>query len=238
MIAGRQGSARVYASAGVVATGEAFQIVLDGRPVRTPRGRMLACPSEPLAQAVAAEWAAQETRVMPQTMPLTRLSNAAIDLVAGDEAHIVEEIAAYAGTDLLCYRAEGPEGLLACQRAAWDPVLEWAATSLGARLTVTQGVLPVAQPPAALARVAEAVATYDAFALTALHTLASLTGSCLLALAQAHGRVAADEAWAAAHVDEDWQIAQWGEDAEAMARRRLRRAEFDAAFRLLDLLRS
>lgn len=227
---------RFYERVRVEPAADGDRVLLDARPVRTPRRVELVVPSA-LAEAIAEEWRAQGKRIVPQSMPLTRLACAAIDLVRGREREVREEVLAYAGSDLLCYRAGSPEGLVALQSRHWDPVLEWAARELGARLRLAEGVRHIAQPPEALAAIERALAAEDCFALTALHALTTLLGSALLALAHARGRLDADAAWAAGHVDEDWQIRQWGEDAEAMARRKALRAEFDAATRLLALLR-
>jgi chaperone required for assembly of F1-ATPase len=169
-------------------------------------------------------------------MPLTRLCNSAIDGVRGREAAVRADICAYARSDLLCYRAGEPEALVQRQRRAWDPVLDWAHAALGVRFAVAQGITPAPQPEACASAVAEALGPYDAFALAALHTMTTLTGSVLLTLAHARAHLTAEQAWAAAHVDEDWQIEKWGEDAEAKARRTRRWAEMQAASRLLALL--
>lgn len=213
------------------------RVTLDGKPMRTPAKGSLVVPTRALAEAIADEWARQGERIDPATMPLTRLANSAIDGVRGREAETAKDIVAYAASDLLCYRAEGPDGLLARQREAWDPVLAWAETALDARFKLAQGVMPVAQEPEIAAAVARMLDGRSAFALAALHVLTSLTGSALLALAHADGRLDVETAWAAAHVDEDWQIGQWGEDAEAAARRERRQGEFAAAARFLALLR-
>ena len=214
-----------------------FRVLLDGKPIRTPAKRDLALPTAALAEAIAGEWAAQAAHVDPATMPLTRLANSAIDGVAGREVEVRADIARYAGSDLVCYRADGPEGLVERQCRAWDPIIEWARETLGARFEVVTGIMPVAQPDAGRAAVAKTLEHLDAFTLAALHVMTTLTGSALLALGHARGRLSAEAAWAAAHVDEDWQITQWGEDAEAKARRERRWAEMQAASRMLSLLR-
>ena len=229
---------RFYKSAGVAEQGPGKHGVrLDGRAVRTPAKAELAVPSAALAQAIAAEWDAQGEHIDPSSMPLTRLANSAIDGVAQREAEVRADIAKYAGSDLLCYRAEAPDELAQQQAAAWDPVLRWAHEQLGARFATRAGLMPVAQPDAAKAAVARALEAYDGFALAALHVMTTLTGSVLLALAHAQGRLTAEEAWAAAHVDEDWQISRWGEDAEAQVRRARRWSDMQAASRMLALLR-
>lgn len=219
-----------------VAPGAAFRVLLDGKPMRTPAKAVLAVPTRALAEAIAAEWEAQREHIDPTGMPLTKLANSTLDGVRGREAEVRAEIVKYAGSDLVCYRATEPEGLAARQAELWDPVLAWSRDALGARFVVAQGLMPVAQPETACASIAGVLEGVDAFALAALSVMTTLMGSALLALAHARGMLTAEAAWAAAHVDEDWQIAKWGEDAEATARRQRRWAEMQAASRLLALL--
>ncbi len=229
-------SKRFYRAVSVDGAVLAFRVLLDGKPIRTPAKRELAVPAKALAEAVAAEWEAQAGYIDPGTMPLTRLVNSALDSVAGREAEVRADIAKYAASDLLCYRAEGPAQLVRRQAEAWDPILAWAREALGARLVTGQGVVPVIQHEAATKAIKGSLARLDPLALAAHHVMTTLTGSALLALAHGSGRLTAEEAWAAAHVDEDWQISQWSEDAEAKARRERRWAEMQAASRLLALL--
>ncbi len=214
--------------------GGAFQVLLDGRPVRTPARALLAVPVRALAEALAEEWRAQDTLIDPTAMPLTRLVNVALDGVSRDPDASLDEVVKYAGTDLICYRAEGPDRLVARQGEHWDPVLDWYRREHGARFMLSAGIRHVAQPAEALARIADLVPR-DPLRLTAVASMTTLMGSALLALAVAHGRLSADAAWAAAHVDEDWNIAQWGEDEEARARRAGRSVEMQAAAQLLQL---
>jgi len=216
--------------------GGGFRVLLDGQALRTPATAVLAVPTRRLAEALAAEWAAQSERIDPGTMPLTRLVNSAVDGIRGREAEVRSEIAKYAESDLLCYRADGPAPLVCRQAKLWDPVLAWGRDELGVSLRVAAGVMPMTQPDRARTALARALAGQDAFTLAALHAMTTLMGSALLALAHARGRLRLEEAWAAAHVDEDWQISQWGEDAEAAARRRHRWLEVAAASSLLRLL--
>jgi chaperone required for assembly of F1-ATPase len=204
--------------------------------VRTPAKAELAVPTRALAEAIAAEWEGQAERIDAATMPLTRLVNTAIDGVAARMSQVQADIAAFAMSDLVCYRADEPEPLVQRQRQHWDPVLAWAREALGARFEVATGLMPVAQPEQTRAAVAASLEGLDAFRLAALHVMTTLTGSALLALAHARGALTAEAAWAAAHVDEDFQISQWGEDTEAAARRARRWAEMQAASRLLALL--
>jgi chaperone required for assembly of F1-ATPase len=213
-----------------------FSILLDGKPMRTPAKAVLAVPTRALAEAIAAEWEAQGAHIDPATMPLTRLVNSGLDGVRGREAEVREDIAKYAASDLLCYRAPEPEALALAQARLWDPILAWSREALGVHLVVAEGIMPVAQPPDARPAVTRALSGYNALALTSLHVMTTLTGSALLTLAHARGRLGLEETWAAAHVDEDWQIARWGEDAQAAARRERRRLEMQSASRLLALL--
>ena len=217
-------------------------LLLDGKPVRTPGKAPLMLPNRALAEAVAEEWRGQGTRIDPQTMPLTRLANSVIDGVRGRESAVIDDILAHAGSDLVCYRAEGPKGLVALQTQHWDPVVAWAKTDLGAPMRLGQGVVHVGQPRASLDEIKRRLAGFDAWSLAALHVMTGLTGSALLALAVALRRLSPEEAWAAAHVDEDWQISQWGEDAEAaaaprepQARLRRRGAHARSAARLIAI---
>ena len=216
--------------------GDAHILLLDGRPVRTPGGRLFAVPTEELARELAAEWAAQVARIDPATMPLTRLVNAAIDGVADTMEPTRDALLAYGRTDLLCYRASEPERLAARQSELWDPVLDWARTRHGIRLVLSSGVMPVVQDDGALLALDVAMPAGPALLLAALHSATTLSGSALLALALHDRRLTADAAWAAAHVDEDWNMELWGRDEEALERRLWRRAEFDAAARVIDAL--
>jgi chaperone required for assembly of F1-ATPase len=228
---------RFYKAVSVGERAGAFEVLLDGKVAKTPARNALALPVRELAEAVAAEWAAQGEMINPGTMPLTRLANVALDRVAAEMDAVATEIAKYAGSDLLCYRAGEPAAFAAKQAAAWDPVLDWARERLRARFVCSEGVRHVAQPAEAIAAVrAEIAEARSPFALSALASATALTGSALLALALARGRLSADAAGEVAHVDEDWNIAQWGEDAEAARRRAARRAEFDAAARVLELV--
>ncbi|MBU1212329.1 MAG: ATPase [Alphaproteobacteria bacterium] len=213
-----------------------WQLLLDARAVRTPGKALVAVPSQRLAEALAEEWRAQVGRIDPATMPLTKIVNSAIDGVRGREAEVAADIVAFAGSDLLCYRAEAPDDLVAMQAVAWDPVIEWARDAFGARFILAQGVMPVEQPQATLDAFAAELRDVDALKLCALHVMTTLTGSALLALAHARGVLSAEAAWDAAHVDEDFQIAQWGADEEAAERREKRWAEFWAARRMWALV--
>jgi chaperone required for assembly of F1-ATPase len=222
-------------SSAAVAGGGGFEVLLDGKPARTPVGRILAAPSAPLAQAIAVEWQAQGEAINPASMPLTRLANSIIDGVSDRADAVAAEVKKYLASDLICYRAASPQKLVERQAQHWDPIVTWAEGALGARFLVTDGVVHMAQPDAALAAAGAAVPR-DAWRLGAVHAATTLAGSALIALALADGRLSTDEAWAAAHVDEDWNIAQWGEDELAKERRAFRFAEFAAAAMVLRLL--
>lgn len=230
---------RFYRSASVApASAGGYDVRLDDRPVRTPGRNILAAPTAALADAVAGEWSAQADRIDPTTMPLTRLLNTAIDGVAIRMSQVRRDVAKYATTDLLLYRAEGPQALSDLQAAAWDPVLAWASEALTIRFRVATGLMPVAQESGVGEKVEAEIEALDSVSLTALHVITTLTGSVLLALAVHRGVVTVSQAWAAAHIDEDWQIEQWGADDEAMARRSARWREIEAAARLLELIRA
>jgi chaperone required for assembly of F1-ATPase len=213
---------RFWTKTHVTEADQGFTVTLDDRPLRTPGRALLVVPSRALALELAEEWQAQGSRVDPSTMPITRMANSAIDRVGPRRAEVVEYVAAYGGTDLLCYRAEGPHALVGRQSEAWDPMLDWAERTLGARLAVTAGIMPVPQPPEALSRLTDHVAAQTDFGLTALHDLVSLTGSLILGLAACGTEFDARELWQCSRVDEAWQIEQWGpdDDAEAVAQRR------------------
>ncbi|MBX9682748.1 MAG: ATPase [Hyphomicrobium sp.] len=213
-----------------------YQILLDGRAVKTPAKRPLQVPTLPLAEAIAAEWSAQTDTISPATMPLTRFANTAIDAVADTRDAVAADIAAYAGSDLLCYRAETPAELARLQSERWDPIIAWAHEALKVQFTVVTGVMPVAQPAAALAAFGSALHPHEPFRLTALHVMTTLTGSGLLVLAHARDFLSAHDVWTAAHVDEDYQISLWGCDAQAADRRVGRHAEFMAASTFLTLV--
>ena len=212
-----------------------FAVELDGRPIKTPAGRALAVPSRALADAIAAEWNAQTEEIKPDDLTFTRLANSAIDGVAGKEEAVAQDIANYAASDLLCYRAQSPEALAAKQAKEWDPILAWVRGEYDAPFHVTAGLQHTAQPTASLDAIRSAISGMGPFRLAALHAMTTLTGSALIALAHAKGFLDADAAWQAAHVDEDWQIAQWGEDFEAAQRRKKRFAEFLNASRFFSL---
>jgi chaperone required for assembly of F1-ATPase len=212
-----------------VAEGEGgFGVLLDGRPVKTPARRALAAPTRALAAALAAEWEAQRDVVDPANMPLTRLANSILDGVADAPAAVAAEAEKYLASDLVCYRAEGPERLVARQAGAWDPIIGWARGALGARFVLAQGMVFVAQPAAAL-RAAGAALPRDPWRLGAFHAVTTLTGSALIALAVLNGRLTVEKAWRAAHVDEDWNMDFWGRDELALERRAARFAEMQAA---------
>ncbi|OWV75115.1 ATPase [Rhizobium sp. R339] len=221
---------RFYSEVAVAEHEDGFAITLDGKLVRTPARQALAVPTEALARLVAAEWEAQSEVIDPITMPVTRLVNTAIDGIATNTQAIFEDILRFSSTDLICYRAEGPERLVERQAERWDPVIDWAANDLGARFILVEGVMHHEQPREATAAFAVTLKRHESpMALAALHTITTLTGSAILALAFAEGRVTMEEAWSLAHLDEDWTIEHWGSDEEAEERRAKRFAEFKAA---------
>lgn len=214
-----------------------FVVALDGRPLRTPKKALLRLPSQALADAIAGEWAAQDERIRPHSMPLTALACTAFDLVRPRRAEAVAEIAAYGETDLVCYRADQPPDLVARQQAAWQPLLDWAVLTFDAPLAVTMGVLPTPQPATAVGALSRAVAAHDDLELAALATTVKASASLIIGLALSHGRLSAAGAFEAAELDESFQIEKWGEEPAAAERRELIRAELEAAARFLALLR-
>lgn len=219
---------RFYTTVEVGEGAHGFALTLDGRLVRTPARRVLAAPQPALAEAIAAEWRAQGEHIDPAGMPLTRLANSIIDGVAAVPQDVAEEIARYLGSDLLVYRAMSPAGLVAQQAKHWDPVLQWARGAFGAPFVTTQGVIHVAQPASAVASARAAIPRHP-WRLGAVHAITTLTGSALLGLAVAAGAFDRDAAWAAAHVDEDWNMDFWGRDELALKRRAFRYTEMVAA---------
>ena len=227
---------RFYKDAAVVELGDGFALELDGRPVKTPARARLAVPIRTLADAIAAEWRAQGEKIDPHSMPLTGLANAAIDRIAPERAAFAAGLAQYGESDLLCYRADGPEPLVARQAEHWDPVLAWARRRYDIELKVVSGVIHQAQPEPTVARLARAVSARSPFELAGLSPLVTVSGSLIIALALAEGGIDLEAAWAAATVDEQWQAEKWGEDAEAVHALANRRQDFAAGARLLTLL--
>jgi chaperone required for assembly of F1-ATPase len=227
---------RVYQAATVGESDGGFGVLLDGKPVRTPARRPLVSPRRSIAEAIAFEWNGQGDTIDPATMPLTRLANAIVDGVAPAPQPVLDEIAKYVASDLVFYRADRPQGLVLRQAQSWDPLLAWARETLGARFICAEGVIYTAQPDTALAAFRAAI-PQEPWALGALNSVTTLTGSALIALAVARGRLSVEEAWTAAHVDEDWNMEQWGGDAMALERRSSRFAEMQAAALVLDAMR-
>ena len=206
-----------------------FTVRLDARQVKTPGKLPLIVPTERLAQAIAVEWDAQQGLVKPQTMPFTRAANSALEKVAPQFAEVVGLLAAYGATDLLSYRATGPAELIARQTAAWDPLLDWAATALNAPLTATAGVMHIAQPPASTQTLHDLTAALTPFQIAAFHDLVAISGSLILAFAVTHDRLSPDEAWALSRIDEVWQAELWGVDEDAAALAESKRRDFHQA---------
>jgi chaperone required for assembly of F1-ATPase len=211
-------------------------IRLDGRPVRTPARAPLIVPGERLARAIAQEWRDTGEEIDPRAMPMTGLANAAIDHFARDQEAFAQGLARYAEADLACYRAEGPRAVVERQEASWDKLLGWARRRYDVDFTTTSGLAHVAQPPATVERLAQAVPALDRFRLAGLSPLVTIGGSLVAALAALEGAVTPEQAWDAVSIDERWQLEQWGSDAEAEAALDARRRDFLAAARFLELL--
>ena len=214
--------------------GTPVPVLLDGKAIKTPAGNALAASTPALAEAIAAEWQQQGERIDPATMPLTRLANTIIDSVAAKPDPVAEEVVRYLGSDLLCYRADTPDGLVAAQARHWDPILTWARDALGARFVLSEGVVFVTQPDHAVAAAREALPA-DPWRLGAVNVITTLTGSALIALGLAAGHLGLEAAWDAANVDEDWTMKLWGRDALALERRAVRFADMQAAATVLSL---
>jgi len=222
------------------ATETDYPLLLDGKPVKTPARRSLAAPSAALADDIAREWQAQDTLIDPERMPLTRLANVIVDGVASAPWAVADEIVKYLGSDLVCYRANEPAGLVARQNELWNPLIDWARDELGARFVLIEGIVFAEQPKEAIAAgraalPADAKSTKDIWRLGAMASITTITGSALISLALNAGAFDADAMWAAAHVDEDFQMAQWGRDEAAVERRAARFAEYEAAVKVLKL---
>jgi len=228
----KPGAKRFYKVAEAKALKNGFGVELDGRALRTPAGASLTLPGTGLAEAIAAEWAAQEGDLKPATMPMMQLACTAIDRVIPNRADIVEQTAAYGGSDLLCYRADGPEELIRLQAESWQPLLDWAAEDLSAPLEPASGIMHVAQSGESLAALLSAVAALDDWRLTGVAHLTQVFGSLVLALAVERGRLGHEDAFAASVLDETFQAERWGEDRDAMLRRKAQgeEARFAAVF--------
>jgi chaperone required for assembly of F1-ATPase len=237
----KRGPRRFYREVTTAPASGGFAVLLDKKGARTPAGGALVAPSEALAEAAALEWAAQDEWLDPAAMPLTRLMNSALDGVALRLAEVEADVVRYAASDLICYRAGAPEALARAEAEAWDPLARFARDKCGAKLAFVEGIVFRPQPEAAVAALAAAIRDYVGagagapFRLTALHAMTTLSGSCVIALAAAIEEIAADTAFAAAQVDEDYQMRVWGADAEALARRERRRVEMRAAAQMAVL---
>lgn len=226
---------RFWKQAAVVPAQGGFTVELDGRPVRTPAKRELVMPTHGMADLVAAEWDAQEGVINPHSMPATKTANAALDKVAVQHAEVAEMLAAYGDSDLLCYRADGPEALVARQNEVWDPMLAWAAQTLGAPLEPRVGVIHAPQDPAALQVLSLRTHQLNAFELAAFHDLVSLSGSLVLGFAAALQARDITSLWQMSRLDEIWQAEQWGKDEDAEAQAALRQSAFLHADRMFQL---
>jgi chaperone required for assembly of F1-ATPase len=226
---------RFYKEAGVADAEGGFAITLDGKPIRSPSGRIVTVPNRGLAEAIAAEWQSQNETLDPLTMPLTRFANSVVEGVIDRVDMVRDDMAKYLHTDLLFYRAGHPQALVEREAQHWDPVLDWARDALGAHFIMAEGVMHVSQPDAAVAA-ARAALPSDPWTVAAAHVVTTLTGSALLALALVHRIRDPDQVWAAAHVDEDWNAEQWGGDDEALARRAAKQVDFRAAAQILSAL--
>ncbi|MDC0135152.1 ATPase [Sulfitobacter sp.] len=226
---------RFWKAASVVEVEGSFAIELDGRGVKTPAKQAMHVPTHAMASAIAQEWDAQVEIINPNTMPVTKTANAAIDKVTVQHAEVAQLLAAYGDSDLLCYRADAPEELVARQNEHWNPILDWAEDALGARLEPRTGVIHAPQNPLAVEALSRRTHALDAFELAAFHDLVSLSGSLVLGFAATMDARSADELWTISRLDELWQEEQWGEDEEATAMALIKRDAFLHAKRMFDL---
>lgn len=231
------GPKRFWTDVDVVEVEGALSVALDGRAIKTPAKQSFLLPTRALADAVADEWRAQTEVMDPRAMPQTRYVNSVLDGIAPRRAAVVETVAAYGGSDLLCYRAEHPDALIERQNARWDPVLDWSRSEFDAPMMLASGVMPISQPESSLKNLAQAVLAHNNFELTGLHDLVSISGSLVLGLAVSAGRLEVADALALSRLDDDWQIEQWGEDEEASKTAAIKAQEFAEAARLITLTR-
>ena len=226
---------RFYANAGIGEADGGHTVTLDGKPIKTPSGRTVVLPVRALAEMIAGEWSAQGEVIDPLTMPITRFANSVVQGVTDNVVAVSDDVAKYFGSDLLFYRASHPEGLVAREAKHWDPILFWAAETLGAHFMLAEGIVHVEQPDQAIAAACGALPN-DPWRIGALHVITTLTGSALLALALFHGVIDPGQLWAAAHVDEDWNAEKWGVDEEVAARRAAKLVDFNAVVAILKAL--
>ena len=226
---------RFWKQAEVVAAENGFTVSLDGRALKTPAKTAFWVPTTALAEEVAKEWQAQDSKIKPETMPYTRTANSALDKVYPQFSAVADMLAAYGGSDLLCYRAETPQELVARQHTAWTPLLEWTKAEFGAELSVVQGIMPVAQPETSLRPLSQAVHSLNPFQLAAFHDLVAISGSLVIGLAIARGHILPDAGFDLSRIDENWQIEFWGHDEEAAESEALKREGLRHAARFLAL---
>ena len=217
---------RFWKNVEVVSAEGGFTVTLDERSVRTPGKALLAVPTEEMARHIADEWEAQTEKVDPRTMPWTRSANSALDKLSVQRREVEDHLIGYAGTDLVCYRAEQPQRLVERQRAGWDPILSYLEETFAVRLKTTSGVMPVSQDADTLAVLRNVMSSMSDFAITGFHDIVTLSGSYLIAVAVAREEIDPLAGWALSRIDEDWQIEQWGRDEEADAQAETKREAF------------
>lgn len=228
---------RFYKEARAAQAEDGWRVMLDGRPIRTAAGAAQVVPSRPLAEALAAEWAAQGEKIDAATLPLRDLADYAIDVIAPGRAAAIAALLTYAETDTICYRADPDEPLYRRQIEVWEPLLKGVEQAYGIALERVSGIIHRMQPETSLAHLHEVLDGHDSFTLAALSTLTSLAASLCVGLAAIRPGADAAALWAAANLEEDWQAELWGKDSEAEARRARRFAAFGQAIRLVELIR-
>lgn len=225
---------RFWSEVAVIAKGDGLTVTLDGHTIRTPSKADLIVPTRALADAIAEEWSKQEGEIDPLTMPTTRAANAALDKVANNRDAVIEMLVEYGDTDLILYRAERPPELQKRQTEKWDDLVAWAQGQFGISLTATAGIMPIEQSADCLDAYRRYLQAFDAFQLTGVHDLITLSGSFVIGAAVAENHLSVSEAWLAARVDEQWQQEQWGEDEDAVKAAEVKKADFVFALKLLN----
>ncbi len=227
---------RFWKDTSVEVSDAGFRVLLDGRPVKTPAKSAFAVPSRALADLIATEWQAQEDKIDPETMPFTRMANSAIDKVTPQHQAVAEMLAEYGGSDLICYRADGPVELIERQAVAWDPLIAWAKNELNAPLEATTGVIFHVQPEDSLIALRRQVLAMDPFVLTSFHDLVALSGSLVIGFAALRGYDTPENLWEVSRIDESWQVHLWGKDEESEQMSAVKRQSFLDAWKFQSVL--
>ena len=221
---------RFYSIVCVEKVGDVFLVLLDGKGLKTPKKAPLKISSIELAKAIANEWRAQGDQIALERMPMTRLAYSCIDLVSINRKSVVEQISRYGLSDLLCYWAEGPKDLVDIQHNLWQPLLDWAADSLGVKFRTTSGIIHIQQDNETLEKLRSIIGKFDNEELTSLHDFTTILGSVVIGLATLSGKLGVNDAWNAGMIDTEYQKGRWGKDEQAVEREKRLRAELEFAY--------